>query len=140
MTAVQFLAEWALRSSLPILTGTMLLWALRVKDPSIRLIAWTAMLCGSLAIPALTPVLPGVPLAIQRAATPPSEELRPVSVAPSEVTIAQPQSGPPTRPDWRRTAVTMYFLRLCRSRSQFSKPAFTEPRLERNGNGIARRC
>ena len=44
MTTIQFLAEWALRSSILILSGALLLWALRVKDPSIRLAAWTAML------------------------------------------------------------------------------------------------
>jgi hypothetical protein len=42
---LQFLAEWALRSSILILSGALLLWALRVKDASIRLAAWTAMLC-----------------------------------------------------------------------------------------------
>ena len=51
MTAVQFLVEWALRSSILILSGALLLRALRVKDPSIRLAAWTAILCGSLAMP-----------------------------------------------------------------------------------------
>jgi hypothetical protein len=53
MTTIQFLTEWALRSSILILSGALLLWALRVKDPSIRSGAWTAILCGSLAIPAL---------------------------------------------------------------------------------------
>ena len=66
MTTLQFLAEWALRSSILILSGALLLRALRVKDPSIRLAAWTAMLCGSLAIPALTAALPRVPLTMMR--------------------------------------------------------------------------
>jgi uncharacterized protein (TIGR03435 family) len=48
MTAIQFLTERALRSPIPILSGALLLRALRVKDPSIRLAAWTAVLCGSL--------------------------------------------------------------------------------------------
>ena len=43
MTTIQFLAEWALRSSILILLGALLLWALRVKDSSIRLAAWIAM-------------------------------------------------------------------------------------------------
>ena len=64
----QFLAEWALRSSILIVSGALLLRALRVKDPSIRLAAWTAMLCGSLAIPALTAVLPKLPLVVMRVA------------------------------------------------------------------------
>jgi hypothetical protein len=73
MTTIQFLAEWALRSSILILSGALLLWALRVKDPSIRLAAWTAMLCGSLAIPAITVALPKMPLAVMRAAARPVE-------------------------------------------------------------------
>ena len=56
MTTIQFLAEWALRSSILILSGALLLRALRVQDPSIRLAAWTAILCGSLAMPALAMV------------------------------------------------------------------------------------
>ena len=67
MTTIQFLAEWALRSSILILGGGVLLQALRVRDPSIRLAAWTVLLCGSLAIPVLAAVLPGVPLALMRA-------------------------------------------------------------------------
>src|SRR5208337_2385235 len=55
---MQFLAEWALRSSILIVSGALLLRALRVKDPSLRLAAWTAMLCASLAVPALMAVLP----------------------------------------------------------------------------------
>jgi hypothetical protein len=47
------LAGWALRSSVLILCGAGLLWILRVKDAAVRLTAWTALLAGSLAIPAL---------------------------------------------------------------------------------------
>ena len=65
----QFLAEWALRSSILIVCGALLIRALRVKDPSLRLAAWTAILCGSLAIPALTAVLPKLPIAVMRVAT-----------------------------------------------------------------------
>jgi TonB family protein len=64
MTTVHFMAEWALRSSVLIVSGALLLQVLRVKDPSIRWAAWTAMLCASLAIPALTPALPKIPLAV----------------------------------------------------------------------------
>lgn len=71
MIAMQFLVEWALRSSILVLTGALLLWALRVKDPSIRLAAWTAMLFGSLAIPALTAALPRVSFAMLPAAVRP---------------------------------------------------------------------
>ncbi|MGA3237572.1 MAG: M56 family metallopeptidase [Bryobacteraceae bacterium] len=62
MTAIQFLAEWALRSSALILGGTLILRALKVKDSSVRLAAWTMMLCISAAMPLLTATLPKVPL------------------------------------------------------------------------------
>ena len=58
MTATLFMAEWAVRFSVLILSGALVLWALRIKDPSIRLAAWTAVMCGPLAIPALTTALP----------------------------------------------------------------------------------
>ena len=58
MTTVEFLADRAIRSLILIATGTLLLWLLKVKDASIRAVAWTAMLCGSLAIPALTLAFP----------------------------------------------------------------------------------
>src|SRR5258706_5672320 len=64
MTIAQFLAEWALHSGILILTGALLLCLLRVKDSSIRLAAWTSLLCGSLAIPPLTATLPKMPLAV----------------------------------------------------------------------------
>jgi uncharacterized protein (TIGR03435 family) len=72
MSTLPFLAEWALRSSILILSGALLLQALRVKDPSIRLAAWTAMLGGSLALPALTAALPSAipPLALFRSSMP----------------------------------------------------------------------
>ncbi len=54
MTPVGFLAEWIIRSSILIAGGALLLWLSRVKDASIRTVAWTAMLCGSFLIPALT--------------------------------------------------------------------------------------
>ena len=74
MSSVQFLAEWALRSSILILTGALFLKLLRVKDASVRLAAWTAILVGSLAIPAMSIALPVVPVPILRA-TPQSSEL-----------------------------------------------------------------
>jgi hypothetical protein len=46
MSTIVFLAEWGVRSVILILGGALLLWAMRVKDPSIRLMAWTAMLFG----------------------------------------------------------------------------------------------
>jgi hypothetical protein len=39
---VMFLAAWALRSAVVVLTAAVLLALFRVKDPSLRLTAWTA--------------------------------------------------------------------------------------------------
>jgi uncharacterized protein (TIGR03435 family) len=61
MVVALFLIEWAFRSSILILSGALLLRVLRVKDSSIRLAAWTAMLGGSLLIPALAASLPSLP-------------------------------------------------------------------------------
>ena len=93
MTAIQFLAEWALRSSILIVGGALLLRALRVRDPSVRLAAWTAMLGGSLAIPALTGALPKLPLVVMRAA--PVRVEAPVVV---QVDVPQPVRAVP-QPD-----------------------------------------
>jgi hypothetical protein len=60
MSTVGFLAGWALRSSILIVCGAVLMKVLRVTDPAVRLAAWTAMLCGSLAIPILTASLPAM--------------------------------------------------------------------------------
>lgn len=58
MTATEFLAGWVIRSSILIAGGSLLLWLLRAKDSSIRSVAWTTMLCGSLAIPTFTLIFP----------------------------------------------------------------------------------
>jgi hypothetical protein len=58
--------EWAVRSAIIVLTAALLLKALRVQDPSIRLAAWTAALFGSLLIPALGPALPGLNVPVLR--------------------------------------------------------------------------
>lgn len=128
MTTIQFLAEWAFRSAILILSGALLLWALRVKDPSIRLAAWTAMLCGSLAIPAITGALPKVPLSVLRVADRPAEVPAVVNeTAPSpegalsslDAGLANQGIGPSGR-DWARALLTLYvlvagalLLRLC---------------------------
>jgi RND family efflux transporter MFP subunit len=129
MTTIQFLADWALRSSILILSGALLLRALLVKDPSIRLAAWTAMLFGSLAIPALSAVLPKVSLAVIRMAVQPVKEplivhhaagtpMRPV-FGQNEGSSKQRDNGI-TRFDWAGAGVTLYvlvafalLLRLC---------------------------
>src|ERR1700722_492034 len=72
MAMLVILAQWTLRSSVLILSGTLLLSALRVKDPSLRLAAWIAMLLGSLAIPVMTTALPAIPLAVIQTHVPPA--------------------------------------------------------------------
>jgi beta-lactamase regulating signal transducer with metallopeptidase domain len=62
MTILMFLAAWALRSAAVVLTAAVLLALFRVKNPSVRLAAWTAALFGSWLIPALTLTLPAVKL------------------------------------------------------------------------------
>jgi len=120
MTTIQFLAGWALRSSILILGGALLLRALGVKDPSIRLAAWTAMLCASLAIPALTATLPKAPLAVLRVAS--GQVAAPAVVYDAQLEPARPVSRPDAarRFDWARAAVMTYvlvalalLLRLC---------------------------
>jgi membrane fusion protein, multidrug efflux system len=124
MTTIQFLAEWALRSSILILSGAMLLRALRVKDPSIRLAAWTAMLFGSLAIPVLAGALPNVPMKMVRW-TMPRVAARPAAATAMVYDAAPAPIGPVSRPDgsfakpgardiarfdWARTAAALYVL------------------------------
>jgi len=129
MTTIEFLAQWALRSSILILTGALLLRALRVRDASVRLTVWTALLCGSLAIPALTVILPKIPLSMPgvaarsfsvRVAAP--EPRAPQFLAPAGPHEAAGKAGVavPTRFDWPRTAILLYvlvavalLLRLC---------------------------
>jgi hypothetical protein len=62
MTILMFLAAWALRSALVAIAAAVLLSLFRVKDPSVKLAAWTAVLFGSLLIPALNMTLPAVSL------------------------------------------------------------------------------
>jgi uncharacterized protein (TIGR03435 family) len=132
MTTIQFLAEWALRSSAFILSGTVVLLALRVKDASIRLAAWTAMLGGSLAMPLLTAALPKAPLIrlampnlIPRQVAIPWEIYRgavePDGANSREGANISTQSASVSKGyDWPRIALTIYFslsgfllLRLC---------------------------
>jgi beta-lactamase regulating signal transducer with metallopeptidase domain len=112
MTTTQFLAEWALRSSILILSGALLLQVLRIKDPSIRLACWTAMLCGSLAIPALTTILPGMPLAIPHAASRPAPGAIASGYAlPAPAGEASQRSAEIARPfDWAAAGTAAYLL------------------------------
>ncbi len=115
MITVTFLAEWALRSSILIVSGALLLWALRVKDPAIRLAAWTAMLCGSLALPLLSAVLPEMPLPEMplavRTAPAPVEWTRVASSTVAESTAegaGSRDSAGAAGFDWMRWGVVVY--------------------------------
>src|ERR1700721_2886308 len=115
MTTIQFLTEWALRSSVLTLTGALLLWALRVKDPSVRLAAWTAMLCGSLLLPLFAAVAPRMPVPVMRTAPQPVKA--PVlnfGPTPSPEPAVSSQAGgiaDASKPfDWARAAVMIYLL------------------------------
>jgi uncharacterized protein (TIGR03435 family) len=136
MTMFQFLVEWALRSSILILTGALLLRAFRVSDPSIRLAAWTAILGGSLTLPLLVAVLPSSPLplarfrssngsampriAAQALETPqsPYESARQRARANASTDVAAtrqnagdvPQSRVPSSFDWARSIVAVYLF------------------------------
>jgi len=108
MTMIQFLGEWMVRSSVLILTGTLLLWLLRVKNPSVRLAAWTAMLAGSLAIPLLTAALPNVPLPVMRAPAAASGLTgeRGAILPMTQIPGLTSTSAPPRFPAWDRPGTT----------------------------------
>ena len=121
MITLQFLAEWALRSSILIASGVLLLRVLRVKDPSLRSAATTALLCGSLAIPLLGVALPKVPLPVMTSH--PARVERPEVVYPSAATsapasavfetnapVAERGAAPSHHFDWARVAVVLYFI------------------------------
>jgi Zn-dependent protease with chaperone function len=115
MTNIQLLAEWALRSSILVLGGAVLLRILRVKDPSIRLAAWIAVLCGSLAIPVVMTALPKMLLVL------PEAPLKTIHVASQLAEIAPPivQNAQLPEPnpqvagrafDWAGAAAALYVL------------------------------
>jgi hypothetical protein len=131
MITIQFLADWALRSSILILSGTLLLRLLRVKDPSIRLAASTAMLFGSLALPALGAVFPKVSLTVIQVAVQPVKNPFVARDATPELThpasgqsegFFKPEEHLIARFDWARAGLLLYslaalalLLRLCAS-------------------------
>lgn len=104
--------EWAMRSALLIAVGALLLRALRVNDPAVRLAVWTALLAGSLSLPLLTAALPHI--ALRPALPSPIEEasgfwaFAPLSAAPAHPVGAPPFSTPAF--DWARLAGFVYLL------------------------------
>ena len=129
MTTLLFLGAWAIRSSVLLAVAAVLLRALRVKDACTQLAVWTAVLCGSLAIPALTAALPGMPLPAVRTAARTAAPLAtaadlaaPRGAAPPLPADRkpQPQNAGEARIDWAAAAGMVYalaagalLLRLC---------------------------
>jgi multidrug efflux pump subunit AcrA (membrane-fusion protein) len=111
MKILVFLAEWALRSSVLILCGAGLLWMLRVKDAFVRLTAWTALLASSLAIPALTLLLPRLPIVVMQADSPLVPQAMPgasgrLMVVPES--LPEPVHAARWHFDWAQIAVAIY--------------------------------
>jgi hypothetical protein len=67
MTLLEFLFAWAVRSAILVMAGGIVVFFARLKAPSARLAAWTAILLGSIAIPILTRSLPHVPVMVKQA-------------------------------------------------------------------------
>ena len=108
MSTIQFLTGWAIRSSVLILLAAVLLRGLRVKDSSVRLAVWCAVLCASLAIPALTVSLPTVPVTVTHA---PAAFERNVAEPVASNDVFRPVEAVPAAPfDWVRAAVMLYSL------------------------------
>ncbi|HEY6345977.1 MAG TPA: M56 family metallopeptidase [Bryobacteraceae bacterium] len=107
------LAEWVLRSSVLILCGAGLLWMMRLKDAAVRLTAWTALLAGSLAIPALTLLLPKVPITVRHADSALIRQAIPVVPDSSFKRLPEPvhaarSASVAGRFDWTGIAVAIY--------------------------------
>ncbi len=111
MISLPFLGEWALRSSIAIGGCALLLFVVRVKSASIRLAAWTVALLVSLAIPALTGLLPVARLSIAPAVRTVESPALPGAISNPHVEIAQAVeavSGVRKPFDWRGIAGALY--------------------------------
>jgi hypothetical protein len=109
MTAISYLAEWTLRSTILILSGALLLHAFRIKDASVRLATWAALLCGSLALPALTALAPPIALALPAAKPHVQNHYRIVDRQAQVFTISGEAAQVPAPFDWGRAAAVLYF-------------------------------
>ena len=87
-------------------SGALLLWVLRLKSPSIRLTAWTAMLFGSLAIPVVNSTLPNLPVNVREGRAGASH--RPSSDRERRRRSAAFRRQKPF--DWSKAAVFLYAL------------------------------
>ncbi|HEX4277416.1 MAG TPA: hypothetical protein VHZ74_18795 [Bryobacteraceae bacterium] len=147
MIPIQFLVDWAIRSSILILCGGLLLCALRVKDPSIRLAAWVVMLCGSLAIPMLAPVLPRMALAVPgpaagralpRPAIRQDYEESSRRLPGLEVVTPKPVTNEFKRFDWAGAALSLYVL--IRPRGPHASAALRNRRLDEFAPAAGQPC
>jgi hypothetical protein len=105
MTITLFLASlatWALRSAVVAIAAAVLLRLFRVKDPSVRLAAWTAVLFGSLLIPVLNMILPAVSLPEVPGHGAPSAAAR--SLVSSSFAMHVPATPLPKIGEWRQPA------------------------------------
>jgi len=100
MNAIEFVTVWAIRSSVLIAVGALVLVVLRVKDSSIRLAVWVALLCGSSVIPLMMVTLPFVDVTVERPVPAPVADFVGAPIVPLPV---------PERPfDWARAAIIVY--------------------------------
>jgi biotin carboxyl carrier protein len=127
VNTIFFLVDWALRSSILILSAALLLRLLQVKDSSIRLAGWTAILFGSLAIPLLGLAVPKVSVAVIRPSVGSVKDLvtvratMPAPRLPAENAGFRKLQDRRRRPfDWALAGVSVYtlvaltlLLRLC---------------------------
>ncbi len=104
-----------------ILVGAALLWLMRVKNPALRLTAWTALLGASIAIPALMTALPRLPIAVPRGPAPPPIAESAVVSAEDAIESGEPAADISRVPvagrtvaakafNWGRFAATVYAL------------------------------
>jgi uncharacterized protein (TIGR03435 family) len=117
MMMIRSLAEWAIRSSILILFAAVLLWLLRVTNPSVRLTVWTTCLAASLAIPLLTTILPKLPVTVMRAPARPhtvpapaiSDSAAVLSLPVIPVSTLTPPRTAAVKPfDWMRFVAMVY--------------------------------
>lgn len=126
MTTILFLAGWAIRSSIMILAGAILVSVLRIRDATMRRAVWTAMLYGSLLIPVMSTTLPsvniGIPRAMERPAPMVDAPREPLTVefpvAPAIEVHETPRGATTRRPsvrvakpfDWGQAVLAVYVL------------------------------
>ena len=120
MTPLEFLAGWIIRSSILVAGGALMLWLSRAKDSSVRAVVWTALLFGSIAIPALNLASPKTFLPALRK-TPAGVAVRTakVPIAVSEPAPAEVRSVRPALANSQSAAHTASSPQLAGTRGHF---------------------